>query len=150
MNLDLNFGDWFTLRELCKTNHRRFDNTPTAEAITNLSRLVALALNPLRQQFGALWIESGFRSLQVNAAVGGQPASAHLEGRAADTVPLRPEITIDMMMAFLRDSDVPFDQAIAEHSCHGQWLHIAVARTGCDGRRQLLHKPFGGNFEIWR
>ncbi len=46
--------------------------------------LVAKVLQPLRDKFGPVTINSGYRSPAVNTAVGGSPYSDHCLGMAAD------------------------------------------------------------------
>lgn len=80
-----------------------------------------------------LHINSGYRCPAVNAAVGGKIASAHMDGRAADFVP----VGMYLREAFdkIKASDLPFDQLIVEY---GTWIHVAIARQGVDPRRQVL------------
>lgn len=131
-------SEHFTLPELTFSQialRQGLDNTPNAEQLANLDRLRMELLEPGRALLGDIpWhIDSGYRSLLVNTAVGGAHDSAHLEGRAADTriqgMPLR--------MAFdrLRASSLPYDQIILE--CDA-WIHLAIARADALPRRQAL------------
>lgn len=77
----------FTLAELCKSEvaiRRNIDNTPSEKVQNNLHILVANVLQPLRDKFGPVTINSGYRSPAVNTAVGGSPYSDHCLGMAAD------------------------------------------------------------------
>lgn len=81
-----------------------------------------------------LHVTSGYRSTQVNRAVGGARKSAHLDGRAADIVP----IGMPLQRAFnilRRDLDLPYDQIITE--CNA-WIHIAIAAEDEEPRRDML------------
>lgn len=60
-------------------------NLPTDAYLPNL-RALAQVLETMRQ-VDSFTIVSGFRSPAVNAAVGGEPASYHSEGLAADILP---------------------------------------------------------------
>lgn len=116
---------------------RGLDNTPNAGEIRNLQALAETMLEPIRAMLGVpLHINSGYRSPSVNAAVGGKGNSAHLDGRAADFVP----IGMYLRDAFekIKASDLPFDQLILEY---GSWIHVAIARQGVDPRRQVLEIP---------
>ena len=74
----------FTLRELTKTN-TGIPNLITDLEIDNLTRLCERVLQPLRDEYGSpIMINSGYRSQQVNKAVGGVPTSQHTKGEAAD------------------------------------------------------------------
>lgn len=124
---ELTFSDWAV--------RRRIDNVPSPEQVANLRRLCETVLEPARALLGVpLHINSGFRSLEVNAAVGGAHSSAHLAGLAADFVP----IGLDLGIAFdkLRaDPGLPFDQVIFECAA---WIHLAAPVGALQPRRQAL------------
>lgn len=74
----------FSLEELCRTS-QPYDNTPNTQQVINLCFGVHNILEPLRNLLEKpIIINSGFRSVQVNKAVGGVPNSQHLQGLAAD------------------------------------------------------------------
>ena len=112
----------FTLEELTITNHREFDNTPNADQINNLERLAKL-LEEVKKVLGGkpVMVNSGFRSPQVNNAVGSKPTSQHCLGCAAD---IRvPGMTPDQVVRAIRDSDIQYDQLIREFD---SWTHISI------------------------
>ena len=79
---------FFELNELLRSetalNHG-IENLPTWSDIENLHELAMDVLDPIRAQWGQpLVVTSGYRSTELNAKVGGVPASAHLIGCAAD------------------------------------------------------------------
>ena len=74
----------FSLAELTKTNVRQFDNTPSMQVIDNLQVLVDSVLQPIRNKFGQVTVTSGYRSPEVNKAIGGSATSDHCFGFAAD------------------------------------------------------------------
>jgi hypothetical protein len=84
MNLSANF----TLKELTKSDTATrlgLDNTPDDEALENLKTLCEKVLQPVREQFGkSVTVNSGYRSPESNAAVGGSKTSDHCKGQAAD------------------------------------------------------------------
>lgn len=117
-----NLSPNFTLEELTITNHREFDNTPNADQINNLTR-VAQLLEQVKKCVGnkPVMVNSGFRSLQVNAAVGSKPISQHCLGCAAD---IRvPGMTPDQVVKAIKASDIQYDQLIREFD---SWTHISV------------------------
>ena len=78
----------FSLHELTKSEtalRMGFDNTP-GEAETKALRLLCeKVLQPVRDHFGkGVKVNSGFRSAESNAAVGGSRTSDHVKGQAAD------------------------------------------------------------------
>lgn len=81
---------YFKLEELLKSDTAlvsQIENLPSWSDVENLQELATLVLDPIRQAWGQpLIVTSGFRSPQLNAAVGGVPTSAHMEGCAADIV----------------------------------------------------------------
>lgn len=118
----MNLTEHFTLEELTHTDHREFDNTPNADQINNLERVAEL-LEQVKKMFGGkpIMVNSAFRSLQVNAAVGSKPTSQHCLGCAAD---IRvPGMTPDEVVKAIRASDLQYDQLIREFD---SWTHISV------------------------
>lgn len=76
---------YFTFKELTATT-TGIENVPTWAEIANLQTL-ATFLDRVRLKFGrAIRVNSGFRSEQVNDAVGGSRTSAHRKGLASDLV----------------------------------------------------------------
>jgi hypothetical protein len=131
----------FTLGEMVATSHRTIDNNPPAEVIERLRVLCNDFLEPLRARFGSLNITSGFRCRNLNTVIGGASDSAHMYGCAADLVPLAPGASLDDMIAWVvRESGLPYDQVILEHSSTASWLHLGMLRPRHEAqpRRQAL------------
>jgi len=118
----MNLSEHFTLEELTYTSHRQFDNTPKANEIANLMRLAAL-LEQVKTAVGnkPVMINSGFRSKQVNDAVGSKDTSQHRLGCAADIK--IPGMTPKQVVQACIDADIPYDQIIQEFD---SWTHISV------------------------
>jgi len=131
-------SDHFTLEELTfsQTAARKgIDNKPSAGALKNLGRLAA-ALEEVRALLGgvSIVISSGYRSPELNKAVGGSKSSAHMEGLAADfTAPAAG--TVLQVARKIAASDVAYDQLIYEY---GNWVHIGIAQEGAEPRKQKL------------
>ena len=118
----MNLTEHFTLEELTVTSHRQFDNTPKANELANLMRVAAL-LEQVKIVLGGkpIMINSGFRSKQVNDAVGSKDTSQHRIGCAAD---IRvPGMTPKQVVQACIDADIPYDQIIEEFA---SWTHISV------------------------
>src|SRR5882672_9303456 len=101
----------FTLTELTNSEialRKGIDNSPSEAIVANLTRVCAEMLEPIRNVLGVpLHINSGYRCREVNTAVGGAVNSAHIDGRAADFVP----VGIGLRDAFdkIRASGLQFD-----------------------------------------
>ena len=128
----------FTLGELCKTSAKTQDeNIPSHVHIENLKRLCGW-LEMLRSKWNKRYgegndpiiINSGYRSPEVNKAVGGVPTSNHLTGCAADIKVSGIEQLIRYATILLDISDESqenFDELLMERSPKGSyWLHFAV------------------------
>ena len=79
---------YFTLSELtysATARQRGIRNEPDETQKENLRKLVENLLDPIRERWGKpILVTSGFRSQQLNKAVGGVRNSEHLTGCAAD------------------------------------------------------------------
>ncbi len=145
----MNLSIHFTLDELTVSQtaaRENIDNTPSAETRANLIRLATTMLEPIRHTLGdkPLQVSSGYRSPQLNRAVGGAASSAHISGRAADfTVP---GLTLGIAYDAIVRSDLPFDQLIAEYA---RWIHVAVPILNALPRRQMLQKLAGRGYEAY-
>lgn len=126
---------YFTLQELTRSQTARqsgLDNTPNAAYTENLQNLVTYILDPLRHLWGSpLYVNSGYRSPAVNAAVGGARNSQHTTGCAADITAGSPAKNRRLLGLLLLHTDaLPFDQLIAEHcdsKGNPRWLHISYS-----------------------
>lgn len=127
----------FTLEELTYSQmalRLGLDNTPGDTERANLIRLCFTLLEPIRTLLGVpVHVDSGFRSSILNTKVGGAINSAHLEGRAADLVPIG--MALETAFNLVRRSGLPLDQVITE--CNA-WIHVAIAKDGELPRGQAL------------
>ena len=97
-----------------------YKNEPNEKQIENLRLLCVNVLQPLREIINVpIFINSGFRSFDVNAAVGGRFNSQHLEGKAADFI-VPSLILADVFNIALQK--LSFDQLIYEF---GKWIHVS-------------------------
>src|SRR4051812_11621284 len=125
MLLDDKLSPHFTLRELIRTNHREIDNTPSEEVIERLAVFCKVYLEPVRKQFGALYVTSGYRSPALNKAIKGAKDSAHPYGCASDFNPLVKGTKNSQVIIWLRDkSGLDFDQVIEEETTTDKWIHL--------------------------
>jgi hypothetical protein len=120
----------FTLSELTKSEtaaRRGLDNTPGDEVIENLRNLCVNLLQPLRTAYGrGIHVNSGYRSPDVNAAVGGSRTSDHCRGMAADIE--IPGVANADLAAYIQQY-FKFTQLILEFYTPGipdsGWVHVS-------------------------
>ena len=111
--------DEFTISQ--EATRRDIDNTPPEFMLTRLSALCVNVLEPLRRALGPVVVTSGYRSPELNRAIGGSAVSQHMEGRAADIhVPGK---SLDEVFNWILDN-VNYDQVIREFP-PGGWVHVS-------------------------
>lgn len=133
----MKLSEYFSLAELTVSEtaaRRGIRNTPSAREMENL-RATAEMMDIIRVTLGKpVLVTSGYRSPEVNAAIGGSKTSAHCRGLAVDFTcpgfgsPLEVARKISAM-------GLEFDQIIHEF---GAWVHIGFAEPGKPSRGQLL------------
>ena len=123
----------FTLAELTKTS-TGLPNNPSDVEIERLKILCEKVLQPLRDDFNApIIINSGYRSQEVNKAVGGVPTSQHLKGEAADITAGSRERNKRLFEII---KTMEFDQVISY-----DYRFIHVSYTICkENKKQIIHK----------
>lgn len=127
----------FSLEELTASetaSRKGWDNTPNAQELANLKRL-ATFLEAVRTILDKpIHINSGFRSKQVNDAVGSKDSSQHRQGCAADIKVSG--MTPDQVVRKIIASGFAYDQIIKEFD---SWTHISIPSYEIDRpRRQAL------------
>lgn len=108
------------------------DNDPPAEMYDTL-KATARCMEDVRDLLDGkpILISSGYRSPELNAAVGGSKNSQHAKGEAVDFV--CPKFgTPEQIVQKIKDSPLLFDQCILEFS---RWVHISFSERN---RRQTL------------
>ena len=148
INKQARLSQHFTLGELCKTSVKTADgNIPSHVHIENLKRLCGW-LEMLRDEWNLRYgegndpiiINSGYRSPQVNKAVGGAANSNHLTGCAVDIRVAGMEQLLRYAVILLDIADEgreEFDELLMERNAKGTyWLHFAVRPEG--NRRKIV------------
>ena len=83
----MNLSPHFTLEEMIKSqagDRAGIDNLPSPACREALRALCLHVLEPIRERFGPVVINSGYRSPELNRMVGGAASSQHCLGEAAD------------------------------------------------------------------
>jgi hypothetical protein len=111
----------FTLEEMSATS-KKLPNTPGIPEVVALVTLCLMLLEKIRGVLGRpVAVESGFRCVAVNRAVGGSDTSQHTKGQAAD---IRTKIMSNyelFLFIYKHRNILSFDQLIYEYDtncCH--------------------------------
>lgn len=102
---------------------RGLANDPPPEVLAALTVLCRDVLEPIRALSGPLKVNSGYRSVAVNKAVGGSATSAHCHGLAADLRPVRG--TVKALVDAIVKSPLKLDQVIYENPAK-PWCHVGM------------------------
>lgn len=119
---------------------RRINNTPTAEHLENFKLLADNLFEKVREHFKApIHISSGYRSVELNRAIGGSRTSQHSKGQAIDIDMdgTKGGVTNKMVFDFIV-SNLEWDQIIWEFGtdANPDWVHVSYVKTG--NRKQKL------------
>lgn len=116
----------FTISELVYSDTAKIHNianTPDLKSLDNLLYLIVFVLQPLRDKFGSIKINSGYRCKRLNTLVKGAVNSNHLYGCAADIVPLK--ATFKQVYDYITQN-LDYDECFIEKNSLGaKWLHVA-------------------------
>ncbi len=113
------------------------DNTPDELQLLALFNLCQKLGEPLREVFGPIRVNSGFRCPEVNEGVGGVGASKHLTGEAMDIHLPSFEVGREYF-EFIR-KNIDFDQLLFEYNRFGaRWIHCSVLLDATKNRHQAI------------
>jgi zinc D-Ala-D-Ala carboxypeptidase len=113
-------------------------NMPTPEHIENFKKLAENIFEPIRKHFGVpIMISSGYRSKELNKAIGGATSSQHLLGQALDLDMdgTKNGVTNKMVFDYIK-ANLNFDQLINEFDY--SWVHVSYNPSGKQ-RKQILN-----------
>ena len=115
---------------------KRINNTPPdQETIARLNALMEECLDKVREMWGKpIGVNSGYRSPELNRAVGGVANSQHVRGEAAD-INAGGKENNRKLFDMIVDSGIVFDQLIDESNY--KWLHISYCKDY--NRGKVLH-----------
>lgn len=115
---------YFKFAELIKTSTGIINFPQNSDQLACLARLWYV-LNRLRHKFGsAIYVNSAYRTPDLNRKVGGAENSYHLYGRAADIRTL-PHL-MDDFRKFLNEFNEQHQGAFVEFIDYGTFFHIAI------------------------
>ena len=130
----------FALSEMVKSataERLNVDNSPSDIHLVNLTHLAIHILQPVRDEFGVITINSGYRSPSLNAKVGGSKTSQHCNGQAADFESFS---TPNPDLAKWIANNLEFDQLILEFydgvNPNSGWVHCSYNLMG--NRKKIM------------
>tara|TARA_R100001086_G_scaffold217663_1_gene134134 strand:- start:225 stop:704 length:480 start_codon:yes stop_codon:yes gene_type:complete len=116
------------------------DNTPDEWTTENLRQIAVNVFQPLRDSFKCpIFVSSGYRSAELNTAIGGSRRSQHVEGRALDLDgDVYGRCTNSQIFEWIREN-LEFDQLIWEFgdTDNPDWVHVSYVHDGFNRKRCL-------------
>jgi|TARA_R100001530_G_scaffold80422_1_gene56120 hypothetical protein len=115
------------------------DNTPNEAQVTSMKLLAEKIFEPLREWVdGPIKVNSFFRSVPLNEAIGGAASSQHCKGQAIDIDDVYGKKTNADMYHWIQ-MNLDFDQMIWEFGTDMQpnWIHISYVSKE-DNRNKCL------------
>lgn len=141
----------FTLEEYSKSqtaDRLGISNIPSAQHLDNAKILFERVVQRVRDHFGPTVINSGYRSPNLNKAVGGSNTSQHSTGQAVDIEV--PGVSNQEVAIWIRDN-LEFDQLILEGYKPGipgsGWVHVSY--NNGKNRKQVLSARFENGKAIY-
>jgi hypothetical protein len=140
---------YFTIEELTRTS-TGLDNTPNELETKHLEELIEV-LDDIREAWTekcrinnwgspSIIVNSGFRSEEVNKAVGGSKTSEHRLGYAVDIEPSNQRMKEfwDFIVDYVKTKKLNFSQLIKEKPRNdiASWFHLSI--NGLKGYRKQI------------
>ena len=140
----MNLSPNLTLAECCRSQTAKrlgIKNTPDDDnVIENLKAVAENIFQPCREHVGGpLYVSSGYRSPELNAAIGGSVRSQHIQGRALDLdADVFGGCTNGEIFRYILNN-LTFDQLLWEFgdSDNPDWVHVSYVRDGLNRGRCL-------------
>lgn len=133
-------SDHITYKEGTHSNtatRRKMKNEPDDMQLKRMKLLAEKVFEPLRNEFDEpIRVNSFFRSVKLNKAIGGSRTSQHCKGEAID-MDATNGITNKQLFDYIKDN-LEFDQLIWEFGTdlEPDWVHVSYKEKG--NRRKIL------------
>tara|TARA_Y100000356_G_scaffold62009_1_gene50531 strand:- start:117 stop:584 length:468 start_codon:yes stop_codon:yes gene_type:complete len=128
----------FVLSEITRSNTATrlgITNEPSKKHLENMQVLITELIQPMRNALGPIRISSGYRSPQLNRAIGGSSKSQHCKGQALDLQFWKDgKMCNQEIYQWVLKSGLQFDQMINEFDF--AWIHISLKKE--KNRKQVL------------
>jgi len=141
----MNLSDNLSLAEATRSAtalRKGIANKPTQQHLLNLKEVALHIFQPCREHFGKpLRVTSGYRSEELNKAIGGSIKSQHSKGEALDMQSTKGYTNKELFM-FIKDH-LDFDQLIGEFPDNvGEyaWVHCSYKKEGNRGEVLIAYK----------
>lgn len=145
---------YVTYSEVTKSNQAtalKLANIPNAEQLKNLRLVCTNVFDKVREHFGKpIGISSGFRSVELNAKIGGSKTSQHCEGKALDIDgDIFGGINNKLLFFYIKENCI-FDQLIWEFGSENapDWVHVSYNEG--KNRGQVLRAVKVGGKTIYK
>lgn len=118
---------------------RGIDNTPGSKELQNMELIAEKIFEPLRKAAnGPIKINSFYRSVELNKAIGGSSKSQHCQGRAIDIDDVHGYMSNKEMYNYIKNN-LDFDQLIWEFGTEDNpdWVHVSYVDVDNNRRRCL-------------
>jgi len=145
-----NISNHVSYNEAIRSNTARrygMRNYPNAQALANMKLVSEKIFEPLRGANGniPIRINSFYRSVRLNRAIGGSSRSQHCKGQAIDLDDTYGGMS-NMEMAQWIIDNLDFDQLILEFPIKGQpqWVHVSYVSPEKNRNRVLVAKRIKG------
>jgi hypothetical protein len=110
-------------------------NEMSEEHLENMQRLIDNLIQPMRDALGPIRISSGYRSKELNRAIGGSNNSQHSKAEALDLQFWKEgKMNNKVIYDWVIDSGIEFDQMINEFDF--SWIHISLKSK--ENRKEIL------------
>ena len=141
----------FSLKDLIRSQtalRKGIKNDPDQNQLINLAVLVAKVLQPCRNKFGSIAVNSGLRVLELNRAIGSGDSSSHVKGEAADFEAY--SVSNTELANWIKDN-LEYDQLILEYpgpDPRDGWVHCSYNRE--KNRNQVLTAVREGGKTVYK
>jgi len=136
----------FTLDEFIYSStalRKGIDNSLPTELLPKLQYLVDTILQPLRDKFGPLKINSGYRSVELCITIGSNEHSNHAYGLAVDVEAYSHKVSNIMLLDYIANN-MEYKELIAEYFnkevATSGWVHVAAEEGNNKGGLKLKDK----------
>ena len=148
----MKLSEHLDLSEVTKSDmaqRKGISNEPTPEHLENFKKLAENIFEPIRKHFNQpIFISSGYRSKELNTAIGGSLTSQHCSGEAIDIAMDGRSNTVTNKAVFdYIKGNLNFDQLIWEFGTDSNpdWVHVSYESTGRQRKQVLKAVRVNGN-----